>query len=391
MSQLLNTTKRDLLGALYQVEVGLDDESFQEYFDFFEMLEKEECPGNLGTESLAQLIIKVVKDMKDKPSATRPYMRDRLRGEMQENSESPMDNERLDAILGIALRIWLMIDLTHMSEFWKDSQGLCDSIYGLFYPNKPAPSFMIHAGTINNEAAAQAELAIFRAEESASIQSRLTHDMTAANLSRLTKMKIEWTGYLNRNLQFDAEFRRLSIFYRNRWLFDTVTMVKRWQEEQMKREQENQDTTGRGSVEETSAGSRNLPPFPIPLEVLEEALKALNFLLPPYDASTRLFLRKERRSLYDFRLEHFEELGDRNKSKVRLKDFVYYHDRLVELAYEYLNPPKSWGTIWRDYRNPAQYWTFWIGLVIFIATLVFGVLSSVLAGVQIYYAQHPSG
>lgn len=120
------------------------------------------------------------------------------------------------------------------------------------------------------------------------------------------------------------------------------------------------------------------------MEVIEEAIKSLNLLFPPYNKPTNRFLRKHNERLYNFRLRSDEIAPNRVGSKVRLREFAFYHDRLIELAQEFTNPPKDWNTIFRDYRNPIQYWTFWIGLVIFIATVV----SIALGGAQVYYAQH---
>lgn len=88
--------------------------------------------------------------------------------------------------------------------------------------------------------------------------------------------------------------------------------------------------------------------------------------------------------LLEFRLRGHGQARNRAGSKVRLREFTFYHDRLIELAQEFISPPKDWSTIFRDYRNPIQYWTFWLGLVIFIAT----VASVALGGAQVYYAQH---
>ncbi|KAI0118747.1 hypothetical protein GGR51DRAFT_554437 [Nemania sp. FL0031] len=392
MSQLLYQTKVYMLHVLYELEVH--SINLEEYLIFFEIVDKEKSSSEdfktIPIETFATIIIRAVEQMKSDPSATRPDIRnglvDTIRVIGLEHTDW-QDDAKLDGLIDSILRIWLMVEPIHMRAAWTgDQQALCDSVYSIFFPTKSAPSFEASGeGILANED----ELATIRAEESANIQSRMTHDMTAANLKRLTKIKIYWTRSLNQNLEFDTEYRLLPIFGHNRWLFDTTRMVKKWQEEQLIQKRQRQSTSVEDPEGSNSPRSRNLPPFPIPLEVLEEAIKALNFLLPPYSFKTVVFLAKENNSLEEFRTKHYDELGNRTSGKVRFKEFVYYHDRLVELAYDFLNPPKDWGTVWRDYRNPAQYWTFWLGLAIFIAILVFGVLSSVLAGVQVYYAQHP--
>src|SRR5437762_2241972 len=58
---------------------------------------------------------------------------------------------------------------------------------------------------------------------------------------------------------------------------------------------------------------------------------------------------------------HPESLG--------LGDFKIWRDRLLELRQEvYLAPPADWRQLFRDKRNPQQYWTFWLALFILILT-----------------------
>ncbi|EJT80749.1 hypothetical protein GGTG_00743 [Gaeumannomyces tritici R3-111a-1] len=151
-------------------------------------------------------------------------------------------------------------------------------------------------------------------------------------------------------------------------------------------------TAGRQTT--TGATPAETPPpfFPMPLEVIEETLKSLYLLLPPGDYDTQPLLSKETQLALSDRRDaddHPEDVDWEPRRRQKLRSFTFYHDRLLDLASEYLDPPRNWTTIWRDSRNTAQYWTFWIGLVIFVATVVFGTLASVLAGVQLHYAQGP--
>lgn len=123
------------------------------------------------------------------------------------------------------------------------------------------------------------------------------------------------------------------------------------------------------------------PPFPIPIEVLQEALRSLDYLFPPGEKPTRELLKKYGRD--------FDEMTRQPGPKPRLKDFLYYHDRLIEIGQEFLNPPRDLRTVWSDTRNPIQFWTFWLGLIIVFMTLAFGIIGSVLAGLQYNVARYP--
>jgi hypothetical protein len=80
---------------------------------------------------------------------------------------------------------------------------------------------------------------------------------------------------------------------------------------------------------------------------------------------------------------HPESLG--------LGDFKIWRDRLLELRQEvYLAPPADWRQLFRDKRNPQQYWTFWLALFILILTLVStaaGIISTVTGFISMRLAQ----
>ena len=57
--------------------------------------------------------------------------------------------------------------------------------------------------------------------------------------------------------------------------------------------------------------------------------------------------------------------------RLDLDKFVFWKDRLAELYEEiYLAPPDTWKHLWIDRRNPHQYYTFWIALVVLALSLV---------------------
>lgn len=77
---------------------------------------------------------------------------------------------------------------------------------------------------------------------------------------------------------------------------------------------------------------------------------SLDYLFPPDEPSTNKFLQNKHKD--------FDKMGREAGDKARLKDFLYYHDKLIEVGQEFLNPPRNWRRIWSDNRNPVQFWTF---------------------------------
>lgn len=69
---------------------------------------------------------------------------------------------------------------------------------------------------------------------------------------------------------------------------------------------------------------------------------------------------------------------------LNLGEFVYWRDRLLEVYEEvYRSPPVSWGQLWADRRNPQQWYTFWIALVILVLTFISCIASIVQAWASI--------
>jgi hypothetical protein len=63
-------------------------------------------------------------------------------------------------------------------------------------------------------------------------------------------------------------------------------------------------------------------------------------------------------------------------------DFHHWRDRLLELHCIFHSPPIGWSQMWADRRNPLQWYTFWIAIVILVLTIAFGIVSSVTSIIQ---------
>jgi hypothetical protein len=113
--------------------------------------------------------------------------------------------------------------------------------------------------------------------------------------------------------------------------------------------------------ETSSAGPAESP---LPERLLRETIWSLNLLFPQWDADTASLLRKHG--------QDFQEIGPYDgPPTLNLVEFHYWLDRLSELHdVVFLSPPVSWAQLWRDRRNPQQFWTFWLALVILWLTLI---------------------
>ena len=102
----------------------------------------------------------------------------------------------------------------------------------------------------------------------------------------------------------------------------------------------------------------------LPFEVLKETKLSLDLLFPFWDNRTVAFLESEKQTFH----EHgpFEVIRT-----LTLSDFDHWRDRLLELHEEiFQSPPVSWAQLWRDRRNPQQFWTFWVAIMILLLTVM---------------------
>ena len=107
--------------------------------------------------------------------------------------------------------------------------------------------------------------------------------------------------------------------------------------------------------------------------MLRETLSSLDLLFPIWDHATLRLLKAHKQS--------FHEDGPflAQSSTLTLGDFNYWRDRLLELREVLDAPPVSWAQLYRDRRNPQQFWTFWIALFILVLTFLSSIASLVQA------------
>lgn len=121
--------------------------------------------------------------------------------------------------------------------------------------------------------------------------------------------------------------------------------------------------------------------LPIPYRVLIETKMSLDLLFPFWEKRTMKLLAKAKQDFNDH--GPFATGGS-----LMLSDFDHWRDRLLELHEEiFQSPPVSWAQLWRDRRNPQQYWTFWVAMMILILTLL-SALASILQAWASLYSLH---
>ncbi|KAI1740908.1 hypothetical protein F4680DRAFT_418088 [Xylaria scruposa] len=367
--QLSNEDKKDLLKALFDKDVE-DDSTLDEYFEYFDFFQDQIKQPGIDNDSLKANICKsiqdAVKDMQQHPDTTLLQLVERLKSP----ASPPQDDHDLRALVDCALRVWIGVNsrrpapdgsFTDAGETrfcWDGDLPLCDFIWRVFYPGK----------NFGERPVVERDEMI---SETATVQGRLTHPLTAVNLERYPRIETHWASYLNDHLRLSVSYKKLQVFWQKKWLQDAKSFLE-------KRGQQCRSGPGADEWESINSTGKKLPPYPVPAEVLDEALMSLDYLFPNAQ-QTFAFLRR-----------HDKTPSLPEGERPRLKQFVYYHDRLIEVAQEFLNPPRDLWTIWSDKRNPVQFLTFWFGLLVVLLTILFGVIASVLAGLQYRAALYPS-
>ena len=175
-------------------------------------------------------------------------------------------------------------------------------------------------------------------------EGRLHPAFTAAAMVRICGLKISWTTCLADHLRLDQEFKILRVFPYKQSLLDHLEGVRKHRQ-----------------------------PALVADSVLAETIQSLDLLFPHWDFQTNKLLKEHGQS--------FHQVGPFPSSRrLNLCDFEHWRDRLAELYEEvYCCPPASWAQLWADRRNPQQWYTFWIALLILLLTIVSTIASIVQA------------
>ena len=256
----------------------------------------------------------------------RPHIRSLIR-ERWLNADDKAINRSID----FALRTWLTINIR-------------ENAFSLHTPRTPTVQWNDETTLVGF-----VERCFLSAETTRDL--RFEDTFTAANIRRLSGIEVEWTPCLADHLRFDARRRLLRVYPFKQVLVDNL---KLW-----------------GEKDDSEKETASL----IPLTVLQDALLSLNLLFRHWDPLTDNFMLEHDQTF------HLETLTQPSRTP-SLSDFHHFRDRLYELHCAFHSPPVGWTQIWADRRNPQQWYTFWLAFIIFVLTVVFGVISSAAAIVQ---------
>ena len=174
---------------------------------------------------------------------------------------------------------------------------------------------------------------------------RIDTAFTVKNLRKLCRIKIQWTANLRDHLDYDRSTGTLHLFPHKICLTSHL---------------ESNDV--------------------LPKDLVAETLRTLDLLFPFGEESTQKYLAENGQDFYRTSSRDLSRATD-------FGEFRYWRRRLVELHGLFHQAPRSVLQMWHDRRNPIQWWTFWLAVVIALLTVLFGVISSYTGFQQVALAE----
>ncbi|KAI4191030.1 MAG: hypothetical protein LQ346_004816 [Caloplaca aetnensis] len=202
----------------------------------------------------------------------------------------------------------------------------------------------------------------------------LDHDFVAVNIVRLSGVEVKWSHSLHDHLSIEHKNGRrlLKIYPFKQWLLFHL----RWIERSISKDPSFEWVL---RVNYHFCAVTDIHRSIIPRGVLQETLLSLDLLFPHWDPQTDNFLCHRGQS--------FHQRGPFNDPRpVNVQAFNYWKDRILDLYGIYKSPSVGWAQLWTDRRNPLQWYTFWLAVVILGLTIIFGIISTVTGVMQSYFA-----
>jgi hypothetical protein len=349
-----NEIGRKLFGAYYQPQC------YPNYFKYLaqetldlkwpEKLPKQQQVAELAVKTHEELL-EVVGLLRKSKSLKRETIRAILDQKFRDNHTLNANRDvSLNRTMDIAIRRWLMIN-TREEKFkglgsggscvtWNDGLTLEECIESLFPVATWTPTPR---------------------------EGRLSPYFTAANMVNICGLEIKWTTYLENHLYLNRKDKIL-------WVFPFKCCLQAFISDKGSQEPADGYVHSRIVVSVT-----NLARALLSQSLLTETIKTLDLLFPAWDVETRKLLGAASQDFHTI-----EPVAE--SRQLNLIEYDHWRTRLLDVYDEiYLSPPVSWRQLWRDRRNPQQFWTFWIALVILMLTLV-----STAAGIAQTYASFQS-
>jgi len=249
------------------------------------------------------------------------------------NHASTFEPKAESLALALALRIWLMVNIRSPDEdmscfvpgrsifTWNDDSS--STLEEFIKDSIPVPDYTQYSQSFP-----------------ASFNGR--------NLVKIGDLTIHWTNNLADHLAYSAEHKRLDLFHFTSFLEDSDS------------------------------------PFSFfDRDFLVETHQTLKLLFQCWDPPTTEFLRLQQTSQkLDSSLVKSLAL---QQAPSNAADYFYWRNRLLVLKNALDNAqPSGFSSLWIDRRNQHQWWTFWIAVVVFFLTVIFGLISSVTGVLQVY-------
>ncbi|KAG7006204.1 hypothetical protein G7Y79_00015g037940 [Physcia stellaris] len=258
-----------------------------------------------------------------------------LRGIFKVRRPNNETDERINASINLALRLWLTMDIREKDLYsrrgtpWNDVSPLSTFI---------ETQFRGPEGGVNKV---------------------LGNGMTAIELKRNNGISVNWINNLEDHLSYDISRKSLNVYH----------------------------------LEYVLQAHLQCKVGIIPEQVIKETVLSFHLLFPNHwnqRTPTAKYLKK---------LKHasFPEVpldGIEIPQQFQLAHFHYWQDRLAILLSESQLPPTTTALestlptlrlLWNDRRNPHQWWTFWFAATILLLTVIFGVITSVATCMQTSY------
>ncbi|EXJ69220.1 uncharacterized protein A1O5_07256 [Cladophialophora psammophila CBS 110553] len=318
-----NETKK-LIGRAFFGDTFDDHGGLEAFQDYFRYYEGEIAWLRGGTHQIAGIVtqshedvVTIAKLLRQHPDCEKSEIRQKLRAVHHfGHAEDWVLNRSID----LSLRLWLQINVRDDESstgvpqvHWDEDVVLADFLAGLF----PVEDWELGAK-----------------------ERRLDPYFTAANMVQFCQLKVDWTNSLEDHLRLERREKKEKVL----WVYPHKQTLQALLVEAEK----------------------------VPATVLKETIQTLDLLFPFWDTRTKTLLEQNGQTFHN--ISGPIEQGRR----LHLLDFPHWKVRLLEVYEEvFQSPPVSWAQLWHDQRNPQQFWTFWIALVILALTLVSTIASIV--------------
>lgn len=306
------------------LQLSADDLIQEHYSAFFKFVFKtlqSLCPhaSDFAIQNFEGLYT-MVKELRDDRTLSREMIKDRLRGQYLNFSDTAISRS-----MELAVRLWLGLNV-------------CSKTLAVG-PRNPRDSRLNWDQNEPLEKMAEAQF-LEKIQRPVSTVYQLDDFFTAINLKNICRVDIRWTNNLADHLKVDGpKGRRVLSVYQHK-----ICLINQRQDPQ-------------------NAVIRR--------DVLDEAIRTLDLLFPFGDADTEQFLKQQGLPIFSLKLSQRPDNRD-------LNDFNYWKSNLSQLLNILHGPPETALQTLLDTRNLNQWVTLWIAIFgVFIITILFGILATV--------------